>query len=355
MKALVVTGDHRLELREVSKPVPGPYEALVKVLACGICSTTDREIIKGTQPYASDYPCILGHESIGEVVEVGSKVTAFKVGDWVRRAYAIFGGESRDGLYGGWGGFAEYGIVRDGRARAHDSDDESLARDYTALRQQKVKHHDSVPLAVLAISLAEVSSWFNQIGSVRRKTVVVGGTGIAGYCAVICAKLRGARRIIVLGRRQERLDRGIDLGADAGVNVRDENPVARIREAAGGSIDVFCECVGNQTIFEIALDCLSDDGIIAVYGVPPGLQYALPLDKCVSPRRVAAFAAQEYLTYDWALDLLRSGKVDARKLLTHVWRLEDYEAAFAALERGEVVKGMLTMGCTPDDVIGPNR
>ena len=342
MKALVVTKDHKLDLRDTPAPVPGPFEALAKILACGICSTTDREIIKGTQPFASEYPCILGHESIGEVIEVGEGVTSFNVGDWVRRPYAVFPGEVRNGLYSGWGGFADYGIVRDGRAKAQATGDTSLAGDYTTLRQTTVACRDSVAHAVLAISLAEVSSWFNDIGSVKGKIVAVGGTGIAGYCAVICARLGGARKVMIMGRRKERLDLGIDLGADAGVSAREDSPAQRIAEAAGGPVDVFCECVGSQDVFEIALDCLADDGIVAAYGVPPGLQYALPLGKCPGPRRVTCHGAQEHLTYDWALDFLRSGTV-AGKLLTHTWPLHDYETAFEEIARGEVVKGMFVM------------
>ena len=346
MKTLVVTKDHKLELRDIPKPVPDPFEILVKVLGCGICSTTDREIIKGTQPFASDYPCILGHESIGEVVGVGDKVASFTQGAGVRRPYAIFPGETRDGLYSGWGGFAEYGIVRDTAAMAADGD-KAVASDYTGLRQQKVKHHDSVAHAVLAISLAEVSSWFNRIGSVHGKVVAVGGTGIAGYCAVICARLGGARKVILLGRRRERLDLGIDLGAGAGVNANEDDPAASIVDVADGKVDVFCECVGSQNVFDIALDCLADGGIIAVYGVPPGLQYALHLDKCSSPRRVASYPAEEHLTYDWALDFLRAGEVDVSKLLTHICPLEDYQTAFDQIARGEVVKGMFVMERSP--------
>jgi len=346
VKALVVTKDHKLELRDTPEPVPGPFEALVKILACGICSTTDREIIKGTQSFASDYPCILGHESVGEAVEIGEGVTSFSVGDWVRRPYAIFPGEERNGLYSGWGSFADYGIVRDGPAKAA-AGDTSLASDYTALRQRTVAHRDNVAHAVLAISLAEVSSWFNRIGCVQGKVIAVGGTGIAGYCAVICAKLGGARKVIVLGRRQVRLDLGIDLGADAGVNANEDGPAASIVDVAGGKVDVFCECVGSQNVFDIALDCLADGGIIAVYGVPPGLQYALHLDKCSSPRRVASFPAEEHLTYDWALDFLRAGEIDVSKLLTHIWPLEDYQVAFDQIARGEVVKGMFVMKRSP--------
>ena len=113
MKALVVVRPGRLELRDVPRPVPGPREALVKIDACGICGTTDRELVAGTQPYHNEYPAILGHESTGLVVEVGPECRKFRVGDRVTRPAAIIAGDHRDGLASCWGGFAEYGLVRD--------------------------------------------------------------------------------------------------------------------------------------------------------------------------------------------------------------------------------------------------
>ena len=78
--------------------------ALVRIRACGICATTDRELIRGTQPYHKVYPCLLGHEGVGQVVEVGARVTSFAPGDWVTRPAGIFPGETRDGLASAWGG-----------------------------------------------------------------------------------------------------------------------------------------------------------------------------------------------------------------------------------------------------------
>ena len=66
MRVLVVNNEHKLELRDIPQPRITPFEALVKIKACGICSTTDNEIIRGTQPYHKGYPCLLGHEAVGD-------------------------------------------------------------------------------------------------------------------------------------------------------------------------------------------------------------------------------------------------------------------------------------------------
>ena len=101
MKALIVVRPGQLELRDIPRPVPGPREALVKIDACGICGTTDRELIAGTQPYHNEYPAILGHESTGIVVETGSECRKFKVGDRVTRPAAIIAGVGRCALAAG--------------------------------------------------------------------------------------------------------------------------------------------------------------------------------------------------------------------------------------------------------------
>ena len=342
MKALVVTAEHALELRDVPTPAPGPHEALVRIRACGICSTTDAEIIRGTLPFVDRYPCVLGHEAVGRVVETGPRVRNFAVDDWVTRPAAVLTGMERDGLHSGWGGFAEYGLIQDGRAVEADGGP-PFAENYMARRQRRVPQFEDVRHAVLAISLAEVGSWFRNVGPVANRSVVVAGTGIAGYCAVISARLAGAATVVILGRRRERLDLGVELGADLGVNVNDDDPAAVVRDACGGAAAVFCECVGNQALFELGLAILAADGLLAVYGVPPGLSYTLPLAACVAARRVGCFPCEEYRTYDGALEQIRNGTVPTAKLLTHRWPLTEFRTAFAEIAARRVVKGMLTM------------
>ena len=89
MKAAVITEPGRLEIAEVPDPASGPYQALVRMLACGTCSATDLKIIDGKFG-PTDYPVILGHESVGEVIEVGERVANLDVGDHVLRPCAVY-------------------------------------------------------------------------------------------------------------------------------------------------------------------------------------------------------------------------------------------------------------------------
>ncbi|MCC7349014.1 MAG: alcohol dehydrogenase catalytic domain-containing protein [Phycisphaerales bacterium] len=342
MKGLIVTADHRLELQDLPEPKAGPYDALVKIRACGICSTTDREIIKGRQPYHNVYPCLLGHEAIGEVIRVGDKVRTFKVGDLVTRPNAIWPGQQRDGLASGWGGFAQVGLVRDRRAMEADGD-HSLANDYTALRQNLVPAGTTIKQAVLAIALAETSSWLRHVPSVAGQTVCVGGTGIAGLSIALWCKLAGARRVIILGRRDERLQLSRDIAADQTINVTKADPTEVIRKEFPQGIYLYCEAVGQKDQLRIGISLLKQGGTLAVYGVPPDQHYDLSWKWLPGDIRLMQPPAEEHLAYDWAIDLMRRGIIPVEKLLTHSWPLEQFQTAFDAVASGDVVKGMLEL------------
>jgi threonine dehydrogenase-like Zn-dependent dehydrogenase len=341
MNALVVTAGHTLELRDVPQPKIGPYEALVRIRACGICSTTDREIIKGTQPFHSTYPCLLGHEAVGEVVEVGGKVASFHAGDLVTRPAAIWPGQSRDGLASGWGGFAEWGLVRDRHALARDGDANAL-NNYTAVRQNVVPTGLDVPAAVLGISLAETASWLRHIPSVVGRHVCVAGTGIAGLSLALWCKLAGACSVTVLGRRPERLKAALDVAADHALACGDD-VAAAVKDITGGGADFFLEAVGSKDLLRTGLALLRPGGTVAIYGVTPDLKFDLEWSWLPPDVRVMTPPAEEHLAYAWVADLLRRGIVPQSKLLTHRWPLADYSKAFAAVAAGDVIKGILEM------------
>jgi threonine dehydrogenase-like Zn-dependent dehydrogenase len=342
MKALVVTAEHKLELRDIPQPQPGPYEALVKILACGICSTTDRELVAGTQPYNKSYPCVLGHEAIGEIVETGSKVRSFKPGDWVTRPVCIWPGAQRDGLASAWGGFAEYGFVRDAEAMATDGDS-SAASDYTAQRQNTVPREGlELRDAVLAISLAETASWFFSMPWTARQSVCVAGTGIAGLSTAIWAKMAASEPVILLGRRKERLDLARDLAADVALNVREGDTAKAIVDTVG-KIDLFIEAAGDPSLLRLAASVLRPGGTFARYAVEPEGGYLPPEGGLPGNIQMVSPPAEEHLMYPWAASMLRRGTVPASKLMTHQWPLSEYAKAFGEVAAGKVVKGMLVM------------
>ncbi len=203
MKALVVPEAKRLDWVDIAQPEPGPYDALVKIDCCGICNSTDAKLIDGQMFWAPPFPFVLGHESTGTVVELGARVKNYRVGDRVNRPLA-FWPQTREGLNIAMGGFAEFGIVRDGAAMAADGD-VSLQDDYNVLRQRVVNPALSAKEAALSISLAETASVLRSFPNLRGKTIAVLGTGVAGYAFMLWCKFAGAY-VVAVGRREERLE-----------------------------------------------------------------------------------------------------------------------------------------------------
>ncbi|HID08311.1 MAG TPA: sorbitol dehydrogenase, partial [Armatimonadetes bacterium] len=91
MKACVIESPGKVSILEVPEPTPNEYQALVKILACATCNSTDLKLIEGKM--RTSYPCILGHESVGEVLSVGAMVRSFSVGDIVTRPCAVYPNE----------------------------------------------------------------------------------------------------------------------------------------------------------------------------------------------------------------------------------------------------------------------
>src|SRR5215217_6389139 len=112
MNSLVVPVAGKVRVADIPCPRPTEYQALVRMEACGFCNSTDQKLVEGTMFWAPPFPLILGHESVGRVIEIGSKVTKFRIGDLVTRPIYIAPPEGCD-YHPASGGFAEYGIVQD--------------------------------------------------------------------------------------------------------------------------------------------------------------------------------------------------------------------------------------------------
>ncbi len=109
MKGYAIEKDGSRRIVTVPIPKPDPYQALVKIEACGVCNGTDIKLAHQNFKNFSTYPALLGHEAVGSIVELGEKVSSFRTGDRVTLPF----GEDTAGYYSGWGGYSEYGLVGD--------------------------------------------------------------------------------------------------------------------------------------------------------------------------------------------------------------------------------------------------
>lgn len=337
MKAFVVYSPGDARITEIDRPqVIGPYEVLVKMELCVICNTTDRMIISGQFPYPINYPAVLGHESVGVVIETGAKVRSFKTGDRITRA-GYRPDDPQTNMHAAWGGFAEYGIAEDVRALREDG----LPHGYAAQAPQVIPPDIPLRDAALFISLGETLSFCSQLGDLQDKRVMITGTGIAGLAIARFAWLGGAKEIIVIGRRESRLELAQQLGATHAWN--DKDPAWQGWASGKGTVDIIIEASGNSDAFVKPLSYLKDQGVVAMYGVSDQ-PYKLPLAASPADFTIRRVAPNEAEVMGDLAPLFREGKIPASLLVTHEWRFEQLDEAFRQIARGDVVKGIVWIG-----------
>lgn len=333
MKAVVVTAKGEYDWQEIALPEPGPNEALVKIEVCGICNTTDAELIDGTQSGTPKLPFVLGHESVGTVIETGAEVTKYKVGDRVTRAAAIAPGEQRDGLFSGWGAYAQYGLVRD-----------AAPGSYTPDRQIVLPEGCEPDDAFMSISLAETRAWLEQVteqcGSLAGQAVLVVGTGIAGLTLTRWARLLGADPVITLGRRRERLVLAQRSGAHLALQSNDEHLAEQVKDRTGGRLCKFLlEAIGKPDLLPSFVPLLAPQPVVAIYGAAPAAQYEAAYAQLPEGHTHLRPGPEEHRYVAQIARELRDRVIDPGLWRTQLWEMDEIHEAFGQVAAGEVVKG----------------
>ncbi len=314
MKAFVAKSAGNVSIEEIPIPHIKDNQALVKIEMCVPCNTTDRYIIDSSFG-TNEFPVIVGHESIGKVIKVGKAVKNLKIGDRVTRANAL-GCHYKDGYYSKWGGFAEYGVVEDGTP---------VVNGFNELPDKD---------AALLISLSETASCVMSLRDISGSTVLVTGTGIAGYTLVYFAKYFGAKRVVCLGRRKERLLPALKLGADeAYIDGSEEWEKIKCERIA----DYVFEASGNADIFKDGIPMLKDTGTAAFYGVAENGYNVADGYKTIT------FEPKEEKAYEIVCRILKEDKRLSDTLITHEWNFDEIENAFQNVRDGKVIKGIVYM------------
>jgi len=344
MRAAVVHGPHRLQVETVPEPTIGEYEALTHIVACGVCTGTDAHIVSGAFPYMQPYPFILGHESIGRVIDVGSKVRSFKPGDLVLRPVAVRPGATLGGVGSVFGGYAELGVVADAQAMIDDTPRSQLPPrlpQFAAAQQVVPPTFDPID-AGMFITFKETLSWLHKLGPLPGRDILIFGTGPVGLCFTRIAKYLGARTVIVVGRRDERLDLARQMGANAVIDTRRQDVVVACRELTDGrGVDYVVEGIGDTSFLALGARLVAQGGQVALYGAPPELSVTLNWAGAAPDWQLRFISPREGDVHDLALDLMRLGLIDLRSFVSHVLPLERIGEAFQLLREKRALKPVI--------------
>ena len=328
MKAVVAEKFNTVAMWDIPEPEVGPYNAKVKTLAGSLCNSTDMKILH--EEFAGPLPAILGHEAVGEITELGEKVTNYRVGDLVVRQRV--GSYPDLGLESAFGSFVEYGLVTDEYARA---DDEGAMLSVTPNQTTADPKWDHLAL-VQTITLKETLSFLRNLGVQEGDSILVYGTGPVGVSFSLWGVYLGCSEVIVVGRRDEACARSLALGrATHVINNKKEHVADSVRKITGQGVTYSIEAIGENEVLLDCLDSLAPGGKVGIYGVPPDSQGVSPL---LQDERVSDAVPNEASVDGEVLALVTEGKIPAREFVTHELTFEECGTAFELLESKQAFK-----------------
>jgi threonine dehydrogenase-like Zn-dependent dehydrogenase len=351
MKANVFHGKNDIRVEEVNRPCAGVGEAVIRVTLTTICGT-DLHILRGEYPVKPGL--VIGHEPVGVIHELGEGVTGYQVGDRVLVGAITPCGQCRACLsghlsqcghgegyepIGGWrfgntinGAQAEYLLVPNAQA--------NLAKIPDELSDEQV---------VLLADIASTGFSGAESANIRiGDAVVIFAQGPIGLCATAGAKLMGATLIIGVDGDENRLAMAKRMGADVVLDYRAVDIVAEVHRLTGGGADVAIEALGTQQTFESGLRSLRPGGTLSSLGVYSG-KLQIPYEAFAAGigdyRIVTTLCPGGKERMRRLMEVVRSGRVDLRPLLTHTYALEKISDAYDLF--GERMDGVLKVAIKP--------
>jgi len=341
-------------LETIVVPDPGPGEARVRPLACGVCHT-DLHYRDGA--INDDFPFLLGHEAAGVVESVGPDVTEVAPGDYVILNWRAVCGTCRACMRGRpWYCFSSHNATQ--RMTLLDGTELSPALGVGAFAEmtlvaagQCTKVDPAAPAEVAGLLgcgvMAGLGAALNTGNVTRGDTVAVIGCGGVGDAAIAGARLAGARVIVAVDIDDRKLELARGFGATHTVNSRQTDPVEAIREATDGfGADVVIEAIGRPETYEQAFYARDLAGTVVLVGVPsPDMRLELPLIEYFG--RGGSLKSSWYgdclpsRDFPMLIDLYLQGRLPLQDFVSETIGIGDVEEAFDKMHRGDVLRSVV--------------
>ncbi|MDA1091414.1 MAG: alcohol dehydrogenase catalytic domain-containing protein [Proteobacteria bacterium] len=324
---MILTGPRTLVAGKIDKPAPGDGEVLVRMTHSGICGT-DLKIYSGGIPV--DYPRIMGHEMIGEIVETtqgGPAIGARVIVDPVLYCGTCY--QCREG---------QINICPDGALIGRDCD--GGFADFMAVPKANVYvlpdgigNKEASLIQVLTTCVHA-----HDIGPVKPgEAVVVIGLGVTGQLHVQLAKAAGAGIVIGVTRSAWKRELAETLGADATVAPGDDLEQQILDLTEGRGADLVIECAGQIPTLAQSINLARIGGRILNFGTYTAKEGALPFYQLYF-KELVIFNPRAAKAGDFqpSIDLVKSGAVKLLPLISHEMPLDDLSKALETLESGTI-------------------
>lgn len=335
-------------MRGVCKMAPGPGaelrtdlpipqitkdQVLMKVHATAICGT-DLHLYHWNE-YArtrmTNLPVVFGHETAGEIVEVGGNVTGWKVGDRISVETHIPCGHCLQCSMGNPhicdnmklfgitepGAFAEYAPVPR----------ECIVRLDDALTYEQGAMLEAMGAGVHGVEKAQVAG----------KTVLVSGCGPIGLMVIGACKVHGAKKVIACDLFDEKLEKAKLMGADVTVNGRDSQALLdTVKAHTVSGVDAAIDITGNGKAINTGLKALRKAGIFVSVGLPDG-EIPVNLTEDIIYREIVYTGVSGramFETWEDCMNILKSPLFSLGNVIGGIYKLEQFEQALAAIQSG---------------------
>ena len=338
-----------LDMRVVDVPVPelGPHDVLCKVLRSGVCGT-DYVIYTGEFRFVKNggitFPMTPGHEWSGVVAAVGSDVGRFALGDRVVGDTGVACGQCNECLVG------DYYLCKHSQAVGTINAWDGAYAEYIMMPE---RHLFPLPDSVSFDNGAMVEPAATALYSVKKAgvgigdTVVVQGSGPIGIAAAKLAKLSGASKVLITGRKDFKLEKALALGVDAAVNTTRESVAEAILKHTGQKqVDCLIEAAGSTVLLQESIPLVRPEGTIAVVAFYERIIEHFDIDGLVFSDVNLRPVCGSLGMYKPVLRLMASGMLDLTSLITGRYPLLHARDAMADIaERNETrIKIMMESG-----------
>jgi threonine 3-dehydrogenase len=320
-----------IDLQDISKPTPGPNDVLVRVKRAAICGT-DMHIYNwdAWAQKTIPVPMAVGHEYCGEVVEVGSEVSGFKVGDRVSGEGHITCGYCRNCRAGRRhlcrntvgvgvnrpGAFAEYVVIPA----------------FNAFKLSAAIDDEIAAILDPLGNAVHTALAFDVVG----EDVLITGAGPIGIMAAAIVRFIGARNVVITDVNDYRLELARKMGATLALNVtRDKLEDAMKQLGMQEGFDVGLEMSGNAAALRDMLRTMHHGGSIAMLGIPP-TEVAIDWNEVILKGLTikGIYGRQMFETWYKMAALLQSG-LNIRPVITHRLPYTQYQHAFEIMGKGQ--------------------
>jgi len=349
MKAVLITEPRVVKVMDIPMPVRNEYECLVEVKACGVCSSTDLKLINCEHPEnprnPMRFPAILGHEAVGEIVELGPKVRNFKLGDRVLVPFSNID-HIPDKKYDiKYGAMTEFSVAPDILAMREDNypnnymDRFSDPKDFYV---HKFPEDISYVDGAMILSFKETYSAVRNFNLKEGMDVLIIGDGSIGIGLAHFINAYKVNSNIVVGHHDDRLERIAKIAKPTlTINSKTEG----LDKIAGMKFDVVVDAVGSTDIIRQGARMVKQGGKLVVMGVLPKTNTTIDLLGIPNYTAVMmlSFPYKEHRTQDEIVEFMRSGFIRASDYYSHVMPIDDAPEGIRLLGTREAFKVILTM------------